>query len=374
LIVTGTLTPVRELTRTSAALPLPIIARMLHIRPVNGEGLEHTCAQIRPLSPRAGKGGGGDRGKPRPTSKIELPKTEPENEREKTRAAGLRRLSRWREHVPFTVPATLLGINMAARQGYAIDARLAIIVLAANVLAVTFAFMVNDLEDAPDDARDPERGARNAITVGLITPRAGWAAALLVGLAAAALFAGLNRAAGAVGLITLALSFGYSWRGVRLKALPLVDVISHALMLSALLFLAGYLTVDAAPGRAWWVAAGVGLISAYGQLYNQLRDYALDRAAGLHNTARVLGARGTRMAMYGCLGGAALCLGITVVMGLWPLWLVIVPAGAAPLALARRSNTDMRGTAALDLSGRWQARAMGIANVMMLIWLVAEVI
>jgi hypothetical protein len=31
-----------------------------------------------------------------------------------TRAAGLLRLSRWKEHILFTVPATLLGVNMAA--------------------------------------------------------------------------------------------------------------------------------------------------------------------------------------------------------------------------------------------------------------------
>jgi 4-hydroxybenzoate polyprenyltransferase len=297
----------------------------------------------------------------------------PANAPGKTRPAGLWRLSRWREHVPFTVPATLLGVNMAARQGGALDGRLGI-VLAANILAVTFAFMVNDLEDAPDDARDSERGARNAITAGLITPRVGWVAAQLVGMVAALLFAGLNRAACAVGMITLALSLLYSWRGVRLKALPVVDVISHALMLSTLLFLAGYLTVDAAPGRAWWAAAGVGLISAYGQLYNQLRDYTPDRAAGLHNTASVLGRRGTLIAMYACLAGAALCLGLTVVIGLWPLWLVIVPVGAAPLALGRRSNTDMRGSAALDLSGRWQERAMWIAGAMMLVWLAVEAI
>jgi 4-hydroxybenzoate polyprenyltransferase len=161
---------------------------------------------------------------------------------------------------------------------------------------------------------------------------------------------------------------------VRLKALPVVDVIAHALMLSTLLFLAGYLTVDAAPRQAWWAAAGVGLISAYGQLYNQLRDYALDRAAGLHNTASVLGVRGTRLAMYVCLGGAALCLGLTVVMGLWPLWLVIVPVVSAPLALRWHSTTDMRGTAALDVSGRWQARAMWIAAAAMLVWLAAAII
>ncbi|MBI5957294.1 MAG: hypothetical protein HY866_01070 [Chloroflexi bacterium] len=85
---------------------------------------------------------------------------------------------------------------------------------------------------------------------------------------------------------------------VRLKTLPVVDVISHLLMLSSLLFLAGYYAYNAEPGPAWWAAAGVGLISAYGQLYNQLRDFDLDRAAGLFNTSCFLGRQNTQRVMY----------------------------------------------------------------------------
>ena len=57
------------------------------------------------------------------------------------------------------------------------------------------------------------------------------------------------------------LGFLYSWRAVRLKALPVIDVITHALMLSSLLFLAGYLLVDAVagPGVAGRGSGGIGI-------------------------------------------------------------------------------------------------------------------
>jgi 4-hydroxybenzoate polyprenyltransferase len=287
--------------------------------------------------------------------------------------SGLLRLTRWPEHIPFTVPATLLGIDMAAGSGLTLDWRIPV-VMTANILAVAFAFMVNDLEDAPDDAREDTRAARNVITCGEITPRAGRLASALVAALALALFAALSRETFTVGISTLTLGVLYSWRGVRLKALPVLDVISHALMLSSLLFLAGYLVYDDTPGRAWLVTLVVGMVSAYGQLYNQLRDYQMDRAAGLRNTASFLGSRGTQIIMYACLIGAALCFFVTVLLGLWPLWLAVVPVVVAPLGWWFRSDRDMRGTAALDLSGRWQGRAMMIANVTLLVWLVAKLI
>jgi 1,4-dihydroxy-2-naphthoate octaprenyltransferase len=118
----------------------------------------------------------------------------------------------------------------------------------------------------------------------------------------------------------------------------------------------------------------VGLVSAYGQLYNQLRDYAMDRAACLRNTASILGPRRTQIAMYACLAGAATCLAVTVLMGMWPLWLALVAVIMVPFALLSHSDKDMRGTAAVDVSGQLQGRAMMGANAIMLVWLAANVI
>jgi 4-hydroxybenzoate polyprenyltransferase len=288
--------------------------------------------------------------------------------------ANLLRLSRWKEHIPFTVPATLLGVNMAAAthpDSVTLDGRV-IIVCAANVLAVTCAFMINDVEDAADDARDPARAARNPVASGDLSRRAGWGASLVVGALALALYAVLTREAFWAGVLTVILAGLYSWRRVRLKALPVVDVVSHALMLSALLVLVGYLAYDAGPGRVWWVVLGAGLVSVYGQLYNQVRDYDLDRAAGLRNTASVIGPRRARRWMYAALVGAAGCLAITLLMGLWPLWLVVVPVGVLPLWLVWRPVSDMRGSAAVDLSGRAQLLFFVAATLLTLVWLGAN--
>ncbi|MCL4239013.1 MAG: UbiA family prenyltransferase [Anaerolineae bacterium] len=287
--------------------------------------------------------------------------------------AALLRLTRWPEHVPFTLAATLLGANMAAHHaGAALDSRV-LTALAANALAVTFAFMVNDLADAPDDARDPARAARNAVASGALAARTGWAASGIVAGLALALYAALPAPAALTGGATLLLGLLYSWRPVRLKARPLLDVIAHLLMLSALLVLAGYLAFDAAPGRAWWVVAAAGLISAYGQLYNQVRDDAQDRAAGLRNTTALLGAARARMAMHACLGAAGLLLALTVLLGLWPLWLGAVLAALAVPVLLWRQGTDMRGTAAIDASGRLQLGAMLAACAAMIAWLLVNV-
>lgn len=285
------------------------------------------------------------------------------------RARALLRLTRWPEHVPFTLAATLLGANMAAHHADAtLDGRV-LTALTANALAVTFAFMVNDLADAPDDARDPARAARNAIASGVLAARTGWAASGVVGAAALALYAALPAPAALTGGAALLLGLLYSWRPVRLKAQPIADVIAHLLMLSALLVLAGYLAFDDAPGRVGWAVAAAGLISAYGQLYNQVRDDAQDRAAGLHNTTALLGAARARMAMHVCLGAAGLLLALTVLLGLWPLWLgAVLAALAVPVLLWRRS-TDMRGTAAIDATGRLQLGAMLAACAAMIVWL-----
>lgn len=291
-------------------------------------------------------------------------------------ATGLLRLSRWKEHILFTVPLGTLGINMAVRARdlpLSFDHRLPAVLLA-NMLAVTCAFMVNDVEDAPDDARDPARAACNPVACGELSPREGWIAATLTGTLALALYGTLSLGGLIAGTLTVALAYLYSWRGVRLKAWPVVDVVAHVLLLSALLFLAGYFAYDDAPGNVWLVALGVALVSAYGQLYNQVRDYDMDRAAGLHNTASLLGRRNSQWLMYAALGWAAVCLVATILLGLWPLWLAGVAVLVAPLPWLVRPATDMRGTPAIDLSGRIQLGFMLMANVAVLVWLIVNLL
>lgn len=282
---------------------------------------------------------------------------------------GLIRLTRWKEYVPFVIPLTVLGALLAARPNQVdLDWRLIAVTLA-NILAVAYAFMINDIEDAPDDARDPDRAARNPITTGEIGVRIGYNACRIVAAATLICYAFGGLSVFLIGVGTLLLSHLYSWRPVRLKAWPVTDVVSHSLMLSGLLLLAGYYIYDAVPGIVWFVAAAVTLVSVYGQLYNQLRDYDMDKAAGLHNTAIVLGENNTRWAMYLAIALAAACLLAAIVQGIFPLWLGLVLLLSIVVSMFFRPRTDMRGTIAADSSGAAQIQGIIVINLTIAVWL-----
>ena len=282
---------------------------------------------------------------------------------------GLIRLTRWKEFIPFVVPLTILGALLAAQpRNVHLDWRLIVVTLA-NILAVAYAFMINDIEDAPDDARDPDRAARNPIATGEIGVRIGYAACRVVALLTLVMYAFGGLSVFLIGAATLLLSHFYSWRPVRLKAWPVTDVVSHSLMLSGLLLLAGYYIYDAQPGIVWLVAAGATLFSVYGQLYNQLRDYEMDKAAGLHNTAIVLGEANARRAMYLAVGLAAVCLLAAVVRMVFPLWLGLVLLVSIAISMLFRPKSDMRGGAAFDASGTAQVQSLITINLTIGMWL-----
>jgi 4-hydroxybenzoate polyprenyltransferase len=291
----------------------------------------------------------------------------------KDQLRGLIRLTRWREFIPFVIPLTITGALLAAQpRNTHLDWRLVIVTLA-NILAVAYAFMINDIEDAPDDARDPARAARNPIASGEIGVRMGYAACRLVAAATLILYAfgGLNVFL--IGCATLLLSHFYSWRPVRLKAWPVTDVVSHSLMLSGLLLLAGYFLYNDQPGIVWLVAASVTLFSVYGQLYNQLRDYQMDKAAGLNNTAIVLGEANARRAMYLTIGLASLCMLAAIAGMVFPLWLGLALLVSIAISMLFRPSTDMRGTTTIDLSGAAQVQSLITVNLTIGVWLLEVV-
>lgn len=293
-----------------------------------------------------------------------------------TQLRGLVRLTRWKEHLPFVVPLTILGALLAAGTNQiALDWRLVAVVIG-NFLAVAYAFMINDIEDAPDDAREADRASRNPVTCGEISVRTGYLACLAVAILTLLAFALAGRWALLIGGITLVLSHLYSWRPVRLKAWPITDVVSHSLMLSGLLLLAGYFAYHTQPGVVWFVAAAVTLVSVYGQLYNQLRDYAMDKAAGLHNTAIILGESNTKIVMYGCILLAVACLLAAVLQNVFPLWLGIVLIVSIPVSrlLSPNRGRDMRGTASVDFTGSFQMQIMTAVNLTVAVWFVWVVI
>ncbi len=281
------------------------------------------------------------------------------------------RLTRWREHFPFTVPLTIVGGLLALEpSASSVDWRL-FAVLMANLLAMSFAFMLNDIEDAPDDALDPDKRAHNVISSGLLGRREALAFTWAIFLASFALYAAGGTWALLLGAVTLALCYLYSAHPFRFKARPLTDVISHALMLSGLLIATGYFTYDSQPSSAWLVILAASLFSAYGQFYNQVADFEVDKSAGLRNTAVLLGKRATGLLGYLSIALALIFMLAAMLQGLFPAWLGTILVIGIIACLLFPWELDMRGNLAQD-GGNLQRPALIIANLLALTWLAAN--
>jgi len=265
---------------------------------------------------------------------------------------GIAKLTRFDEYVYFVIITTLLGV--ASAKGF-LDWQL-FILLPANWLAVGFAFMINDIEDAPDDALSPSKINRNPVSAGLITPQTARIATFIVGLVSAGLFSLLGTWPFLFGLISLILGYLYSSRSVRLKTIAFFDVLSHCLMLAGLQFLCGYFTYTNQLNQHWlWPFIFVMSISIYGELYNEIRDLEGDRAAQLRHTAIILGDKASHILML-----TSLMMGIFsgiisfIVIDLIPLWVLIIMAILAALFILpptlklRRSDSSMAVQGALQ--------------------------
>ena len=285
--------------------------------------------------------------------------------------AAVVRLSRWSEHVPFTLPLTLIGSLLAIDAAAAtVDWRVFAVVLG-NMMSMSFAFVLNNIEDAPDDALDPQKLQRNVISSGILSRRQGLVIAALAFALALLLYAFSGVWTLAMGAATLALCYLYSAHPFRLKARPITDVLSHALMLSGLLMMTGYFAYDSDPQVAWMVILAAILFSAYGQFYNQVDDYDVDKEAGLGNTVVLLGKGLTRLLSFGCLIGALACMAVAIAAGIFPIWLGTFLIIGCITVVIFPWELDMRGNIATD-GGNVQRPGLIVANFLALVWLASS--
>ncbi|MFL5801296.1 MAG: UbiA family prenyltransferase [Roseiflexaceae bacterium] len=282
---------------------------------------------------------------------------------------GLIKLARYREYVPFVFLTTLVGIKLADAP---LDWRLPV-VLAGNFLTVCYAFMINDIEDAKLDALHPGKRLRNPISSGEL--RRLWAHTASGGAAILTLVFGLLLGGWALLLLAagLVLGWAYSCQQLRLKALPVADLVSHTLMLAGIQFLVGYFTYASGSWSIWPALAAFMLFSAYGELYNELHDLDTDRAAGLRTTAVVLGPMLTPTLMYVFLGGSIALVTLSIWNRLVPLGVIVLPVIVLLLVVVlRRPAHDARGQLSLDLSGSLQVPALISVNIAVIGWVAVD--
>jgi 4-hydroxybenzoate polyprenyltransferase len=277
-------------------------------------------------------------------------------------------LSRWREHIPFTIPLTILGAIVAASNGAALDSRLIFVVLA-NIATVSYAFMINDIEDAEDDSRDKAKAKRNPISAGRLSEEDAYTVVRVLAVVALVLYGLTNVLTFGIGITTLLLSHLYSWRKVRLKAYPVTDIVSHSLMLSGLLLLSGFSAFSSEFRHIWILTATATMFSVYGQLYNQVRDYDVDEKAGLKNTTILVGKRKAQFLMNASIVLSVVSLLTAIYFKTFPIWLLAPVFISSPIVFSFKAKKDSSGTAAINMSGKLQLQLLLVFNIVVLFWL-----
>ncbi len=188
-----------------------------------------------------------------------------------------------------------------------------ILLIIANLFILISTFIVNDIVDADDDALDPAKVNRNAISAGRITKiEANVFLVLIISISLIILiFVGLS--AFAFGGIIIIIGLFYSIKPIRLKSYPIIDVLSHAFFLgSAEIYI--FTTIYGAQSDliTMLIAGGVFLVSAGGDLYNEYRDWEVDRQVGLQNSASFLGFELTKKLnkIFNFLGISLIAIGV----------------------------------------------------------------
>src|SRR3990172_7639564 len=283
--------------------------------------------------------------------------------REKLR--GIIDLTRYKEYAIFVVVTTFLGAQVS---GAPLDGRL-LLALVANWLAVVFSFRINDVEDAADDALNPAKVQRNPVSAGRLERRAAYKASFAAAILAGAAFYLLGPVPFWLGVVCLVIGFLYSWRPVRLKRIPIVDLISHSLLLAGLQYLCAYFTFASSAAGAQWIAPFVFVmsISMYGELFNEGRDLEGDLQAGVTHTAAVVGEKGAHVLMYALLAVGGISFAYSIVAGLVPWWVLVVLFVLAAIILAHPILKMRRGSA-VDLVGPLHVPAQIVGALTMIVW------
>ncbi len=211
-------------------------------------------------------------------------------------------LARLEAYMPVCFFSTMVGLNIA---GGSHNLSSLLLIGLANMFAMAATCAFNDIEDAPEDML--ARSTRNIIALGKASKSTGYIVAVGCGIISLslAMIAGITVFLIISALIVIA--FLYSWKPVRLKAMPYLDLSTHASM-GGLMFLSSAWSY----GIFWdGHVLSVCLIFSSGialaLLVHQLYDYKDDIAAKTTTTVVVLGKRTTYW-IKGCIYVLIICL------------------------------------------------------------------
>jgi len=164
-----------------------------------------------------------------------------------------------------------------------------ILIFSGNFFLTAFIFAINDVEDAEDDNQTLEKRKRNPISSGDLTKTQGYLISFLLLLIGLSLLLIISPLVFFVGLVLTSVGFFYSWKPVRLKSIPIVDLISHVICLGLLQFSTTYLTFRPLDLLFIPFLMIIIPISFVTDIFQELRDFKVDKKMKINNTIQRLG-------------------------------------------------------------------------------------
>ena len=174
-----------------------------------------------------------------------------------------------------------------------------VILFLINLFNNAFAFGINDIEDAEDDALDPTKVKRNPLSAGVINETSALTVVAITALLCLSLSSIFNIQTLAFSCITLLVGFLYSYKPVRLKSIPFLDLLSHGFFLGSAQFLLPAIAMSI-PITPAFIAAAASFyfMSIFGDIRNEIRDYVVDRETNIRNTASIIDLRKYERSIY----------------------------------------------------------------------------
>ena len=197
-------------------------------------------------------------------------------------------LARLEAYMPVCFFSTMVGLNIA---GSSHNLASLLTIGLANMFAMAATCAFNDTEDAPEDML--ASSTRNIIALGKASKSTGYIVAVGFGIISLSLAMIAGITVFLIISVLIVIAFLYSWRPVRLKAMPFWDLSTHAIM-GGLMFLSSAWSYGIFwDGHVLSVCLIFSLGICLALLAHQLYDYEDDIAAKITTTVVVLGKRTT---------------------------------------------------------------------------------
>lgn len=159
-----------------------------------------------------------------------------------------------------------------------------LVIFFSNLFLTAFGFTFNDVEDAEDDYYDFEKRKRNPISNGEVTYQQGYFISFALLSTGLLLLWLITPTVFLLGIIFAFGGFFYSWKPLRLKAIPLVDVITHVIFLGVIQFFITYLSFRSLD---LFIIPFLMIIIPFSfliEIFGEMKDFEVDKKTNINNT------------------------------------------------------------------------------------------